>query len=191
MDYSGGVFADFWCHIADIVWWALAPTGLKSVVARGERAKGVVDTPQWLEVDYAFDNLDLFWTTEPPKVPGAQKRSIGAYFEGEKGTLLCDYGSREIRIKGEMFKDIPEIPQRIPRSPGHQQNFVDAVKTRKQPESNLAYARTMTLPMHLGLISYQLGGRKLEWNADKEKFVGDREANELLCRKPRKEWDLL
>jgi hypothetical protein len=86
--------------------------------------------------------------------------------------------------------DIVEIPQTILRSPGHQQNFVDAVKSRIQPESNLAYAREMTLPMHLGLISYRLG-RKLNWNSEKEKFTGDKQANTYLSRKYRRKWDLV
>ena len=89
------------------------------------------------------------------------------------------------------MEDIEKLPQSVPRSPGHQQNFVDAVKSRKEPESNLAYARAMTLPMHLGLISYQLDGRKLEWNEKRERFVGDKEANRLLARKARKEWRLI
>lgn len=190
LDYSGGVFADFWCHIADIVFWSIQPKGLKSISAKGEAPTGIADAPKWINVDYEFDGLNLHWTSEPPNVPGAAKRGIGAFFEGDKGTLICDYGSREITINGETVTDIPEIPKTIPRSPGHQQNFVDAVKSRSQPESNLAYAREMTLPMHLGLISYRLG-RPLQWNADKEKFVGDREANGLLSRKPRKKWDLL
>jgi hypothetical protein len=48
----------------------------------------------------------------------------------------------------------------------------------------------MTLPMHLALISWQLN-RKLTWNADKEKFKGDKEANGMLFRPYRKAWDLL
>lgn len=190
LDYSGGVFADFWCHIADIVFWSIQPKGLKSISAKGEAPSGIADAPKWLNVDYEFEGLNLHWTTEPPDVPGAAKRGIGAFFEGDKGTLICDYGSREITINGETVTDIPEIPQSIQRSPGHQQNFVDAVKSRSQPESNLAYAREMTLPMHLGLISYRVG-RPLQWNAEKEKFIGDKEANALLSRKPRKKWDLL
>ena len=186
MDYSGGVFADFWCHIADVVFWAIQPKGLKSIQARGEAPEGIVDTPKWIEVDYEFEGLNLYWTSEPPDVPGAADKSIWAYFEGNKGTLLTNYSSREIRIDGKMVNDLEEIQQTITRSPGHQQNFVDAVKSRSQPESNLAYAREMTLPMHLGLISFRLGGRKLNWNAEKEKFVGDAAANKLLSRKPRK-----
>ena len=190
LDYSGGMFADFWCHIADVAFWALEPKGLKSIAARGEEAAGISDTPKWIEIDYEFEGLNLHWSTEPPKVPGAQEMEIGAYFEGDKGTLICDYNNRKITINGETVTDIPEVPKSIIRSPGHQQNFVDAVKSRTQPESNLAYAREMTLPMHLGLISWRLG-RKLKWNPDKEKFIGDAEANKLLSRKARKKWRLV
>ena len=86
--------------------------------------------------------------------------------------------------------DIPAIPITITRSPGHQQNFIDSVKSRKQPESNLAYARQMTMPMHLGLISYRLG-QPLEWNARREKFRHNAEANSFLAYPYRKEWDLI
>lgn len=188
LDYSGGVFQDFWSHIADIVWWAVEPKKLQTVSARGEAPEGIGDAPKWIDVDYEFENLKLFWTSTPPKVPGAEKRHIGAFFEGDKGTLLCDYTTREITINGQTVADLPEIPITIPRSPGHQQNFVNAVKTRTQPESNLEYARQMTLPMHLGLISYRLG-EKLEWNARKEKFRHNPEANRYLSREYRRGWD--
>lgn len=190
LDYSGGVFADFWCHIADIAFWSVNPKGLKSIQAQGQEAEGIADVPQWINVDYEFDGVKLYWTSQPPNVPGAAERDIGAYFEGDKGSLICDYETREITINGETMTDLPEIPKTIPRSPGHQQNFVDAVKSRVQPESNLVYARELTLPMHLGLISYRLG-RKLEWNSKKEKFKGDKEGNELLHRTYRKSWDLI
>ncbi len=190
MDYSGGVYADFWCHIADIAWWAVQPRGLRSIDARGAIAEGFADTPGWIDIDFEFDNVSLYWTTKPPPVPGASERNIGAYFEGDKGTLICDYETREVTINGETTEDIPGLARTIPRSPGHQQDFVNAVKKRTQPESNLAYARQMTLPMHLGLLSWRLG-RKLEWDAEKEKFIGDPDANRLLSRKARKGWRLV
>ncbi len=190
LDYSGGNFADFWCHIADLVYMSLQPKGLRSISARGEEAKGFSDTPGWIDIDYEFDNLNIHWTTEPPNVPGAKERSIGAYFEGEKGTLISDYYKHEIIINGETVTELPEVPITIPRSPGHQQNFVDSVKSRIQTESNLEYAREMTLPMHLGLISWRLG-KKLKWNPEKEKFIRNRKANKLLSRKARKEWRLI
>lgn len=190
LDYSGGVFADFWCHIADIVWWAINPTGLKTIEAKGKEPKGIGDAPKWVDANFEFDGLNVFWTTKPPKVPGAKERGIGAYFEGDKGTLICDYETRSITINGQTMDDIPGIPKSIPRSPGHQQNFVDAVKSRIQPESNLEYARKMTLPMHLALISWRLG-RKLNWDENTETFINDNEANSMLSRTPREKWKLV
>jgi predicted dehydrogenase len=190
LDYSGGVFADFWCHISDVVWWAIQPKGLKSVVAKGEKTDGVATAPKWLDADFEFEDLKFFWTTQPPDVPGAAGKGIGAYFEGDKGTLLCDYETRSITINGQTVSDITEIPKTLTRSPGHQQNFVNAVKSRTQPESSLQYARDMTLPMHLALISWRLG-RKLNWDAKEEVFIGDKEAGELLSRPYRKQWDLI
>jgi predicted dehydrogenase len=190
LEYSGGVFQDFWCHIADIVWMSINPQNLRKIKAKGEKPEGVGDAPKWIDVDYEFDDLKIHWTSTPPNVPGAASRGIGAYFEGDKGTLICDYGSREITINGVVMKDVPEVPVTIIRSPGHQQDFVNAVKNRTEPESNLEYARRMTMPMHLGLISYRLG-RELHWNPKKEKFKGDKEANSYLFRPYRKEWDLI
>ncbi len=190
LEYSGGVFQDFWCHIADVVWWGLEPQKLKKVTTRGEKADGVGDTPKWIEADFKFKNLDIHWTSTPPDIEGAENRHIGAYFEGTKGTMVCDYSSREIRINGELLTDIIDIPVSIPRSPGHQQNFIDAVKSRKQPQSNLAYAREMTMPMYLAMISYRLQ-RPLKWNTKKELFRRDEEANEMLFRPYRKEWNLI
>jgi predicted dehydrogenase len=190
IDYSGGTFADFWCHIADIAWWAVEPKGLRAIYARGEKTAGIGGVPKWLDVDYEFDNLKLYWTTKPPDVPGAAERNIGAYFEGEKGTLICDYNTMAITINNETMADIPTVARLTPRSPGHQQNFIDSIRSRVQPESNLAYARKMTLPMHLAIISWRLN-RKLTWKPKKEKFKRDAEANALLSREYRTEWKLV
>ena len=190
LDYSGGTFADFWCHIADIAFWALKPQGLTTIEARGETPNdGIADAPRWIDVEYKFKDLNMYWTTNPPDVPGAANRHIGAYFEGTEGTLICDYETRQIRIGNETMEDVPEVPVTIPRSPGHQRNFLDSVKSRIQPESNLEYTRKMTLPMHLGLISFRLK-RKLHWDSQTELFLDDGAANYLLWRSYRAPWSI-
>ena len=190
LDYSGGVFADFWCHIADIMFMSVHPKGLYSIESRGERPNdGIADAPKWIDVDFKFNDLDVFWTTIPPEAPGADKMHIGAHFEGTDGTLTCDYTSRFIKIGNEILTDLPDVPVTLPRSPGHQQNFIDALKSGSIPESNLHYAREMTIPMHLALISFRLK-RKLVWDSEKEDFTGDRAASYLLSREYRKPWTL-
>jgi len=190
MDYSGGVFCDFWSHIADIMYMSIHPKGLYSVESRGDRPHdGIADAPQWIDIDLKYKDLDVYWTTKPPKVPGAENMGIGAHFEGEKGTLTCDYSTFTVRIGDQVMNDIPDIPKTIVRSPGHQRNFVDSVKSRIQPESNLMYAHEMTIPMHLALISFRLK-RKLQWDSANEKFIGDDAADYLLSRAYRAPWSL-
>jgi len=190
LDYSGGVFADFWCHIADIMFMSIHPKGLYSIESRGERPNdGIADAPAWIESDFKFENLNVYWTTDPPEAPGSDKMHIGAHFEGTTGTITCDYTTRFIKLNNEILTDLPEVPITLPRSPGHQQNFIDSVKSRKHPESNLPYAREMTIPMHLAIISFRLK-RKLKWDSMNEKFIGDEAADYLLSRTFRKPWSL-
>jgi predicted dehydrogenase len=192
-DYSFGTYADFWCHISDIAFWAAEPGTPTSVAARGElQTKGNSDTPTTIDVDYEFPNLKYFWTTPRPKgAPGAGKLAdgIGCWFEGEKGSLVCDYDHRLVVLDGKESNDLPDVPKTVPRSPGHQRNFLDCVKSRQVTESNLPYVVGMTVPMFFGRISLLLK-RPLKWDAAKEEFVGDEEANKLLGREWRAPWTL-
>lgn len=190
LDYSGGTFQDFWCHIADILFWSLNPQRLRSVSSRGERPMDTsADAPAWLDADFEFKDLHVHWTTKPPEAEGAKDRGIGAFFEGTKGTLICDYDTRELCLDGQRMKDVPEVPKTLPRSPGHQRNFIDSVRSRALPESHLEYARRMTIPMHLAMVSYRLK-RGIEWDSKDERCVGDEAANRLLSRPYRGHWSL-
>jgi len=190
-DYSGGVYADFWCHIADIAFWALEDLGApRTIEARGEPpASGIADTPAWVDVDYDCGDRQVCWTTDIPDVPGAAGRGIGCVFEGERGSLVVDYGSRALFLDGQELTDLPDVPVSLPRSPGHQRNFVDCVRSRELTESNLDYAYRMTLPLHLGCISFRLG-RKLTWDDTQQQFADDAAANRMLSQPYRAPWYL-
>ena len=71
----------------------------------------------------------------------------------------------------------------------HAAAFVDAVRTRKRPAADIEVGfRSTTVPL-LGNIAYDTG-RNLHWDAVKEEFTGDAEANKHLARvSPRKQWD--
>ena len=161
-----------------------------SVDARGSVPNGIYDTPSDISVDYEFPNdLKVYWTSSVPDVPGAAGKGIGCQFEGENGSLVCDYGSRILFLDGEELTDLPDVPQSIPRSGHHQRNFIQCVRSRELTESNLEYVREMTIPMHLGCISFRLG-RPLKWDSSTETFVGDDAANSLLSRPYRAPWHL-
>ncbi|MFQ6097894.1 MAG: gfo/Idh/MocA family oxidoreductase, partial [Armatimonadota bacterium] len=173
---------------ADIFFWAMNPGQPVTIDARGETPEGIADTPARIDVDYEFPGgLKVYWTSRAPDVPGAAGKGIGAQFVGTKGSLVCDYGSRVVFLDGKQMTDIPDVPKTIARSPGHQRNFLDCVKSRGVTQSPLEYVHPMTIPMHLGNISFRLR-RRLTWDATKEKVVDDPVANRMLSRSYRAPW---
>lgn len=70
----------------------------------------------------------------------------------------------------------------------HTRNFLDCVKSRAEPLSDLQSGHEVATVCHLSNISLRTG-RKLTWNAEKEEIVGDPEANAMLVRPYRKPWD--
>jgi hypothetical protein len=67
-------------------------------------------------------------------------------------------------------------------------NFLDCVKSRATPISDLASAHRVSTMCHLANISLRLG-RKLRWDPTREDVIGDAEASALLSRPYRVPWD--
>ena len=70
----------------------------------------------------------------------------------------------------------------------HARNFLDCIKSRKEPISDLESCHRTVTVCHLANISLRLG-RKILWNADKEEIVNDLEAARMLDRPYRAPWD--
>lgn len=70
----------------------------------------------------------------------------------------------------------------------HHRNFLDCVKSRQQPVSDLASGHRVATWCHLANLSLQLG-RSLSWDATRETVVGDEEAVSRLVRPYRAPWD--
>ena len=72
----------------------------------------------------------------------------------------------------------------------HVRNFLDCVKSRQRPNADVEDGHLTAVMCHLGNIATRLG-RSLKWDAEREVFLGDREANLMLSRPARKEWKLV
>ena len=75
------------------------------------------------------------------------------------------------------------------RSTRHHANFVEAATGRNQPAAPIDVAVRVDTLCHLQQIAIQLG-RPLRWDAAKEEFPGDDQANALLDRPMRPPWKL-
>jgi predicted dehydrogenase len=70
----------------------------------------------------------------------------------------------------------------------HARNFLDCVKSRRTPATDLESGHRVATTCHLANLSMKVG-RKLVWDAAKEEIVGDPAANQLLVRPYRSPWD--
>jgi hypothetical protein len=67
-------------------------------------------------------------------------------------------------------------------------NFLDCIKSRATPISDLESGHRVATVCHLANISLRTG-RKLRWDADREQIVDDAEASRMLVREYRAPWD--
>ena len=70
----------------------------------------------------------------------------------------------------------------------HARNFLDCVKSRQAPISDLESGHKVATVCHLANISLRLG-RKIRWDAVREEIIDDQEASRMLERPYRPPWD--
>jgi predicted dehydrogenase len=70
----------------------------------------------------------------------------------------------------------------------HARNFLDCVKSRQVPISDLESSHRVATALHLANISLRLG-RRIVWDAETEEIIGDAEAAQMLVRPYRQPWD--
>jgi predicted dehydrogenase len=70
----------------------------------------------------------------------------------------------------------------------HVRDFLDCVKSRETPVSDLESAHRVSTMCHLANLSLRLG-RKLRWDSVREDVIGDSEASKMLERPYRAPWD--
>jgi len=198
-DYVGSWLSELGPHIADLAFWAMDPGQPLSAVATGGRfvADDISDIPDTVDVLWEFPGFNMTWTNtcgnsfdfgfSDGPVSASRGRALGVMFHGTKGTLLGNYGWHRIVSEADALTDVPPPEPSIPSSPGHDREFLDAIKTREQPPCNFDYHLPIAVSIDLAHIALNVG-RKVRWDAEKGKIIDDKEANALVTPKYRKPW---
>jgi len=196
-DTGNGDIGNQGVHEMDIALWGMNLRTLpKSVVSTG--GKFVYDddqeTPntQLATFDYGavqvvFEVRGLLTGAEGG-VPLRGANCIGNIFYGTEGFMAVDVGGFQVYKgeKRELVMDEKYSEARQWDTSPHMANFLNAVRSRKQPEltADVELGVTAAALCHLANISYRTG-RKLNFDAAAGRFVNDAEANRLLTREYR------
>ena len=106
----------------------------------------------------------------------AGSSSIAARFEASDEKLLKE--------------PLADDATRLYKSDDHYGNFLECVRDKKRPICDVEVGHRSVTTCHLGNISMRLDGRLLKWDAEKEHFLGDALADEMLSREMRAPWKL-
>jgi len=189
MDFSGGQLTDWAGHHIDIAHWGLGldESGPVTIEGQGKyHTEGIYDTP------YAYSFECEYATGVKIKVANAsaQPKGMGTVWYGDKGWIHVDRGDRIDASDSTILQEkIGPEEIRLYKSSNHQQNFIDCVKTRRE---TITPARIAHRSISVGLLGEiaMLTGRKLHWDAAKEEFINDSQANCYLSRSFRSPWRL-
>jgi predicted dehydrogenase len=199
-DYSGGLMTDWGAHMIDIANWGMgikAPTSAMSVGGKYGYPDDAEETPDTQQVLWAFPDFSMVWEHATAIGRGPEARDHGVAFHGNDGMLVIDRGGWEVYAetvatgRKTTYKKIG-----LPRQGGsadfhfeHVKNFVDCVRSRKQPNSDVEIGHNSMIACHLGNIAFRLG-RQVKWDVDKEEIIGDKEAQRYVMREYRAPWKL-
>jgi hypothetical protein len=140
------------------------------------------------------------WDIKPPEEgKAAHLAESGALLVGDKGMLFSpdDYGEQSyIMLKGEKeyveMQNHPaarSVPQTIPRSPGHKQEWFRMMRGGPPAYSNFDIAAYLTEIILLGCVALRVGqGKKMAWDGPKMISPSHPEAAQYVRRANRRGW---
>jgi predicted dehydrogenase len=182
LEYSGGQMTNWGAHHLDIAQWGNQSddTGPVEIRGKGEFPKtGLFTTALNAEVEYTYaSGVKMFLS-----------RGGGTRFEGTEGWIYVNRGKLETEPKSLLTSVIGPDEIHLYESNDHKQNFLDCIKSRKDPICTAEIGHRSSTVCHLGNIAMLLD-RPLKWDPQKEQFIGDDEANRMTWRPRRAPWRL-
>jgi predicted dehydrogenase len=181
LDYSGGQVTDWGAHYIDMAHWGMDTelTGPVEVEGRGQ-----------------YPPRDALWNTATSfEFTCTYANGVKMIVTSGGGGVRCEGTGGWLGLEGgassEAILKSPVGPNdvRLYESSDQHRNFIECMKSRRATAAPVDVAHHSIIPAHLGNIAMILG-RKLKWDAAKERFVNDAEADRMLSRAYRAPWSV-
>ena len=194
-DYGGGLITDWGVHLTDVVLWYLNAQRTAPLLTTGAAQYVNFENP---ERDQSPDAFSISWqypgfvmSFTNAVVQDWEFARQGNFFFGPLGSLLIHRAGYEFRpTPGRTVPPAasappntppaPLVPRRVPwreidadatsSTALHTRNFLDCVKSRKKPVSDLEVGFYATLPCLLGVMAVR-EGRSFKWDAAARRAV--------------------
>ena len=171
------------------------------------------ETPDTIDAIYEFPGVICTYSNRSGNAYHGAGRGYGIEFYGTDATLFLDRGGFDVipetggtttaPTPSFLSEQAPTVPvwkrtwngpakaraagMRAPTSDqnlSHIRNFLDCMRSRQRPNSDIEIGHLSTTMCLLGNVAYRTG-HKLTWDAEREECTGDAAATALLAREYR------
>jgi predicted dehydrogenase len=158
-DYAGGLMTDIGPHWLDVAMWITGSDGPRSVSCNG----GKYQNMDWETPDNVHAILDCgtFAIVFMVQFMNGQEYD-GAAFYGLEGSIIQE-NDKGMLVHYDNKRRIVESWKMMDEGVAHMQNFLDCMKSRKQPNSPVELANRVLVGAHLANESY-LSGKRVRWD---------------------------
>lgn len=202
-EYSGGKMTDWGAHHVDIAQWAIeqngpnqGPVSVEPVSAKHAMPykDGNPTMDDRYNVALSFDVKVMFANGVEMHIVSQSPDNNGILFEGTEGRFHVSRGG----IKGAPIKELESKPlpegalEKVYGGPipaNHQENFVNCIKTRARPVSDVWTHHKAMTTCHLANIAIRLD-EAIAWDPKKEEVVNNDKARAMQARKQRKGYEI-
>jgi len=185
--YSLGFISAWGVHHLDIAQWGNGTELSGPVEVEGTAVfpdEGVLDSAKSWEVNLRYPNGVTIHFTDNTK------NKQGVRFEGKDGWVHVNRQGISASPESLLKETIGPDEIHLPVSDNHSQNLLDCVRTRQQTVAPVDVAVRSDTLCQISDIATRTG-RRLKWDAVREEFVGDAQANRYLSLRPmRSPWHL-
>ena len=165
--FSGGNMTDQGTHLIDVIQWFTNTTQPLAAQCYGQVYKlQPAETPDTFCAIFEFPRFTCTWTLT---YTNSFQNGWGLVFQGQKGTLeLCEAGYRLYQepwapstrwIRPEPA--IEKLPGGLTQTPPHIKNFLDCVRSRKQPNATIEIGHQAVRTLHLANIAHHKQARAI------------------------------
>ncbi|MBI5283443.1 MAG: Gfo/Idh/MocA family oxidoreductase [Candidatus Solibacter usitatus] len=189
-DYGGGYLTDSGVHMIDIMQMALGDTMPKAVTGLGGKywIQDSTEAPDTMQVSLEYDGCLGSWEHRANNTEATRSRLMGLSFHGTLGTLYVDRTLFRITPEDRSGIEPLEMKRVADPHPLHWANFLDCVRTRKRPNSDIETCVRSSLACVLGNASYR-SKLRLDWDGANQRVSQDA-ARPFLERDYRAPWKL-
>ena len=197
-NYGGGLMTDWGVHLIDMALWAKDITAMPvAITATGgnfaypDHAHETFDT---MNVSYQLKDYLINWEHTAGNQTGPYGRNYGLAFIGNDATLVIDRDSWELFPEWDDKNKMAKAPLMkkqtgIDSHDVHMKNFIECVKSRKEPSCTIENGSLVAKYAHSANIALRTQSQ-LIWDFKTNNFGNNVAANKLIVPSYRKPWVL-